>query len=144
MRRRLRMDVLEPSTEWCWLHGPREVRLPGASLDALASALAAGGSGALLVYRGHGYVLRWEDCPPWPEEGDAVRAMRRYELTCRYRYRAPRRASDGRSLPGPFVQLVALLREDRGGDLSGVDGRSMRDAIWWLLSRAGEALDAVG
>jgi hypothetical protein len=138
------MDVLKPSTEWCWLDGPREFRLPGGSLDAFARALAAADSGALLVYRGWQYVLRWEDGPPRPEDEDAARAIRRYELTSRYQNRARRRAGDERSLPGPFVELLALTREHEGADLSDVDRTNMRDVIWWLLSKAGAALDATG
>jgi hypothetical protein len=144
MRRRLKMDVLKPSTEWCWPNGPPEVRLPGGSLDTLARALVAGDSGALLVYRGWGYVLQRTDEPPRPEDEDAARGIRRYKLTSRYQNQAGLQADDRRSLPGPFVELVALTREDQGADLSGVDRTNMRDAIWRLLTKAGVALDAIG
>jgi hypothetical protein len=145
------MDVLRPSTEWCWLHGPMEFALPGASLDALARALAVEGDGALLVYRGWEYVLSWNDGPPRPEDGEAARATRTFELTSRYQNRGQRRPGDERSLPGPFTEVAALTRddqrtdlEDRRTDLPDVDRTNLRDAVWWLLSRAGSALDAVG
>jgi hypothetical protein len=139
------MDMLKPSTQWCWPDGPREFKLPGASLDALARALAAEGSGALLLYRGWGYVLRWEDGPPGPDEQDAALAVRRYHLTSRHHDQAIRRQDElSGLLPGPFVQLAALPREDQGADLSGPGRTNLRDAIWWLLSKAGAALDAIG
>jgi hypothetical protein len=144
MRKHPRMDVLKPSTEWCWPEGPTEFRLPGASLDALARALVAAGSEALLVYRGWGYLLQRVDWPPIPEDEDAARAVRRYELTSRYQNQAGLKADDGRSLPGPFVEQVALSREDQGAGLWDVDRTNMRDAIWWLLTKAGAALDAIG
>ncbi len=151
MRRRLRMDVLRPSTEWCWLHGPTEFALPGASLDALARALAAEGDGAVLVCRGWEYVLSWTDGPPRPDDGAAARATRTFELTPRHQNRAQRRPGDERSLPGPFTEAAALTREGQGADLEDrrtdlpdVDSTNLRDAVWWLLSRAGSALDAVG
>jgi len=186
LRRRLKLDVLKPSTDWCWPDGPREVRLPGASLDALARALAVGGSGALLVYRGRGFVLRWEDAPPAvgaavpagvgaaglavgapqgidlaapapdlgaayatavaPTSGDddGVVAIRRYNLTSRHRSRAIRQTGDDLDAPGPFVELVALPRDGRGADGADPDGAGLRDAIWWLLSRTGAALDEIG
>jgi len=189
LRRRLKLDVLKPSTDWCWPDGPREVRLPGATLDALARALALGGSGALLVYRGRGFVLRWEDGPFGAEDGagprggdqpgaelapaDAATAatgpdghedprsdghghgdsgfdgegvvvpVRRYHLTSRYRNRAIRQIDDEADPPGPFVELVALPPGASGADGADVDGANMRDAIWWLLSRAGAALDEI-
>jgi hypothetical protein len=144
MRRRLKMDVLKPSTEWCWADGPREFRLPGGSLDGLTRALAAEGSGALLVHRSCGYVLQWEDGPPRPKDQDAVRAIRRYHLTSRYRNQAIRRTDEGCSLPGPFEQLVALTHENQEADLADRECSNLRDAIWWLLSRAEAALDAIG
>ena len=144
MRRGLNTDVLKPSTEWCWADGPHEFRLSGAPLDGLARALAAQGSGALLVHRGCGYVLRWEDGQPRPEDADTVRVVRRYHLTSRYRNRAIEREDEGCILPGPFEELAALSGEDRAADLSDPDSRAMRAAIWWLLSRAEAALDAIG
>ena len=138
------MDVLKPSTEWCWPDGPHEFRLPGASLDGLAQVLAAEGSGALLVHRGCGYILRWEDGPPRPEDADTVRVVRRYYLTSRYRNRAIEREDEGCILPGPFEELATLSGEDQAADLSDPDSRKMRDAIWWLLSRAEAALDVTG
>ena len=83
------MDVLKPSTEWCWPYGPPEVRHPGGSLNALSRALVAADSEALLVYRDRGYVLRWVDGPPRPEDEDAAQAIRRFEL-------APRGPGSGR------------------------------------------------
>jgi hypothetical protein len=156
MRHRLRRDVLGPSTEWCWLHGPRAVSVPGATLDSLARALTTKGNGALLVHRGRGYVLQWEDgpsqrqgspsqrqgSPSQPGDEDGVRWVRRYELTSRHLYRTLRGADQERSLPGPFIELVALPREGRESDPSGIDEKSMHDAIWWLLSRAEAALES--
>jgi hypothetical protein len=84
------------------------------------------------------------DRPPIPEDEDAARAVRRYELTSRYQNQAGLKADDGRSLPGPFVEQVALSREDQGAGLWDVDRTNMRDAIWWLLTKAGAALDAIG
>jgi hypothetical protein len=144
MRRRLKMDVLKPSTEWCWPYGPPEVRHPGGSLNSLARALVVADSGALLVYRDWGYVLRWVDGLPRPEDEDAARAIRRYELAPRDQDQAASKADERRSLPGPFFDVVTLTREDRGADLSDADTTSIRDVIWWLLSKAAAALGAIG
>jgi hypothetical protein len=144
MRRRVKWDVLKPSTEWCWPGGPQEVRLPGGSLDALARALVAGDSGALLIYRRWGYALRWEDRPPGRENEDAARAIRRYKLAYRHQDRAGMGTADETTPPGPFVRAAALCREDRGADVADVDRTNMRDAIWRLLDEAGAALDEIG
>ena len=138
------MDVLKPSTQWCWSDGPREFRLPGASLDALARALAVEGNGASLAYRGWGYVLGWDDGPPGPEDEQAARAIRRYHLASHRQEHAIRPADGLSGLPGPFVQLVALPRDDQGADMSDLDRTNLRDAVWWLLTRAAAALDAIG
>ena len=143
MKRRLDTDGLEPSTEWCWPDGPHELRMPGAPLDGLVRGLVTADSGALLVHRGCGYVLRWEDEPPGSGEMDDVRAVRRYSLTSRYRNRAIRREDEGCVLPGRVEELAVLRGEDRAADLSDADSRAMRDAVWWLLSSAEAALEAL-
>ena len=144
MRRRLRMDVLKPSTEWCWLNGPREFALPGGSLEALSRALAAAPDEAPLVYRGWEYVLRWQDGPPRPEDDDTARAVRSYELTSRFQNRAQRLTGDERALPGPFVELVALTGDEQGAHASDRATTNLRDALWTLLATAAAALDAIG
>ena len=127
MRRRLRMDVLKPSTEWCWLNGPREFALPGGNLDALCRALAAAPDEAPLVYRGWEYVLRWQDGPPRPEDDDTARAVRSYELTSRFQNRAQR-----------------LTGDEQGAHASDRATTNLRDALWTLLATAAAALDAIG
>ena len=116
MRRRLRMDVLKPSTEWCWLNGPREFALPGGSLEALSRALAAAPDEAPLVYRGWEYVQN----------------------------RSQRRAGDERALPGPFVELVALTGDEQAAHASEHATTNLRDALWTMLATAAAALDAIG
>ena len=141
MREHLRWDVLKPSTRWCWPDGPPEVRLPGGSLGALAMALVAADAAAL-SYTRWGYVLRWSDLPHRHEDGDAVRAIREYKLTYQCQHRAEMEADDQTAAPGPFVKVAVVSREE--ADLSDVDRRNLRDAIWRLLDEAGAALDAIG
>lgn len=144
MRERPRMDVLKPSTDWCWPDGPPEVRLPGGSLGELVGALVAADSGALLVYRTWRYVLLWVDRPPGPEDEDAAREIRSYKLTFMLQNPVAREPGRQSTPPGPFVEAVALTRGDRGADSSRVDSTSARDAIWRLLDKSAEALDAIG
>ena len=140
----LRRDALKSETEWCWPLGPPEVRLPGGSLDALALALAAGDSGAQLIYRTWGYVLEWEDRPPEQENEDAARAMRWYKLAYLFQNRAGMEADDQMTRSGPFVEAVALTREGQGAGLAEADHRNLRDGIFRLLDKAGAALDVIG
>jgi hypothetical protein len=143
VREHPRWDVLKPSTRWCWPDGPPDVRLPDGSLGDLAVALVDA-DGAALFYARWGYALRWSDLPPRQEEQAAVRAIREYKLTYHHQNRGGMETDDRRAPPGPFIQVVALCREDQGADLSDVDRRNMRDAIWRLLDEAGAAVGAIG
>ena len=70
--------------------------------------------------------------------------MRKYQLTYQYENRAGIEADDQTAAPGPFVRVATLSREDQAADLSNVETRNRRDAIWELLDEAGAALDAIG
>jgi len=142
MRRRLKMDVLKPAPSG----GGRMVHESSSSpVEALTRWYGTrhrrqrGAAGLSRL----GYVLRWEDGPPGREGEDATRAIRRYHLTSRYLEQAIRRTDEVRGLPDRSFNWWRCPRGQGADSLSDLDRTNLRDAVWWLLSRSGEALDAI-